>query len=228
MNPRPSKHAFARLFRRAVERAEPFQTVLDFACSRGKSRPLFEGREYHGADVSEPALAKARETYGDVPDTHFHQADLLNPGDVFAGKVFDLVVCTHTIMWLPPDRRAEALDTLAGFVRPGGAFILQGTQEVRDAAEDSARHFQKAEFTGYRGGLSRAYEDALMGLMGTGNLGTLGRETRFPGDSFLLPLLGWTGRILAPLDGLFGAHHFVALYLGRKENGRADRSETEQ
>ncbi|MCB9593115.1 MAG: class I SAM-dependent methyltransferase [Sandaracinaceae bacterium] len=115
----PNPHLVAWLDREAP----PPGRALDVGCGYGDNAGelVRRGFDVVGFDVSETAVARARERFGD--GARFETADA-RVGDPAWVGAFDLVVEIYTLQTLPPEARAAVLDRLASWVRPGGTLLV--------------------------------------------------------------------------------------------------------
>lgn len=84
-------------------------------------------------DISPTAIEWANKVYGDT-DIRFETADLFHVPDLWkapqataganAGGGFDFVLEIYTIQPLPIEMRPKVIDSIAGFVAPGGHLIV--------------------------------------------------------------------------------------------------------
>lgn len=167
---RPSKTRFYRLLKRMAMSAEPYSSVLDFASAGAKNMAFFKGKKYAGADRNERLQREAGRRFGVLPGVKFLTADLLRPK---IKERFDLVVSTNTLVYVKD--KARAVRNLAGLVKPDGKLILQMdrvgfSQKIRGFL---SRSFREIRIIPYRGILSRLFEQGLMKIFGTDNLGDL-------------------------------------------------------
>lgn len=101
--------------------------ALDVGCGVGRLAPALAERfaTYHGVDLSEGMVERARRLHAGRPTCAFHAVP---DGDLggLAGGAFDLVVSIHVLQHLTA--RAAILDGLAQLVRvlaPGGLLVVQ-------------------------------------------------------------------------------------------------------
>jgi SAM-dependent methyltransferase len=165
---RPSKIRFYCLFKRMIKKAEPFISILDFASAGAKNISFFRGKLYHGADINAQLQKQAREKYKNDRKARLFTASLLKPG--LTGR-YDLVVSTHTLAHVHQKKRAVI--NLYRLVKWNGNLILQlekrfltkGILDILDQAFICIKVFD------YRGMISVMYENFLMRLLKTDNLG---------------------------------------------------------
>ena len=85
----------------ALIEAHPARSILDIGCGKGAFTARFEADRILGIDVSETALAKARER---LPQAEFR---LVRAEDVSSiGERFDLAVCLETLSFVANWRRS--------------------------------------------------------------------------------------------------------------------------
>lgn len=127
------------------------KSVLDAACGVGYGTAILaeQAREVLGLDLSEEAVAYARERYGSE-NVRFRVADLLDPG--LDDDAFDVIVSFETIEHVP-DRDAY-LAHLARALRPDGTYIVS-TPRAEVTTEPPENPFHYVEY-------SRADFDALL------------------------------------------------------------------
>jgi 2-polyprenyl-3-methyl-5-hydroxy-6-metoxy-1,4-benzoquinol methylase len=108
------------------------RSLLDIGCGNGTFLHLARARGFipHGMDMSEQAVAIARDQYGlDV-----RQGEI--GGDAWQGRRFDFVTLFHVLEHLPePEAALQFIRTL---LAPGGSLIVQ----VPNAASLQARVFK--------------------------------------------------------------------------------------
>jgi SAM-dependent methyltransferase len=96
--------------------------VLDLGCGSGLpvARDLTAaGCQVTGVDISEVQIRRAREL---VPAAAFLQGDI---GSVdFASESFDAVVSFFALIHLPLEDQLPLLRRVAGWLRPGGLFVV--------------------------------------------------------------------------------------------------------
>lgn len=138
----PNPHLVAWLDREAPAPGR----ALDVGCGYGDnaSELARRGFEVVGFDVSETAVARARERFGHAARFETADARVGDPGWVGA---FDLVVEIYTLQMLPPDARAAVLDRLGSWVRPGGTLLVvaRGRDDAQPATEAPPWQLTRAE-----------------------------------------------------------------------------------
>lgn len=203
LNGRPSKIAFHRGFRRQLQNASPFQSVLDVGCADGKNRPIFDGRKYWGVDLNERSIVTAGKRYRADEACRFTVGDVLDDRSLPQAE-FDLVLCTHTLAHIDAHAKQQALDNMARRVTRDGHMILQCTSAdwTRVSPGDSGLSVLKRH--SYRGALSRGYEAYLKNTFNDPKVSTLnGLKSRKGGRyisrgtkelAWMLANLDWVGR----------------------------------
>jgi SAM-dependent methyltransferase len=135
-------------FKNAQEMREYFgsrRRVLDAGCGSGFSASCWMTSEWRnggqaewiGADISS-AIDVAQERLGDMPGTHFVQADLLQLP--FRGRTFDTVFSEGVLHHTPSTERA--LKSLADLLTPGGEilfYVYRKKGPVREFTDDCVR-----------------------------------------------------------------------------------------
>jgi predicted TPR repeat methyltransferase len=122
-----------------------FKNVLELGCGEGNlanALSVFADR-VTGYDISENALARARQRY---PHIEFRQGDLLDVvrrPEVVDGY-FDLVVVAEVLYYLPTD--AERREAIAGIARIGVPDCLYYFSVIVTGASASRRYFTHDEF----------------------------------------------------------------------------------
>jgi SAM-dependent methyltransferase len=116
--------------------------VLDVGCGPGQLTREFvlyldDGGSYHGLDVREAIIDQLKLAYGDLPNFHFHHADLSNStynheggADARAYRfplesdTIDLVVLRSVFTHLVPDEIENYLTEIGRVLRPGGRAYI--------------------------------------------------------------------------------------------------------
>lgn len=122
---KPYKAVFRQLFRSMMSEIGPPHSVLEAGCAEGKMLTDFLGAAYTGTSFSESELESARRSH---PSARFFFADLGEPGSL-PSEQFDLVVCTHTISYVPKPRFSVAVNNLIGAIADSGHLVIQFTQD---------------------------------------------------------------------------------------------------
>jgi SAM-dependent methyltransferase len=95
--------------------------LLDVACGTGGHVPyLRDDFVYEGLDLDPEMLALALKRF---PDVSFHHGDMV---DFHLGRQFDVVTCLYSSMdyTKTEQRLRQAIATMAGHLRPGGALLV--------------------------------------------------------------------------------------------------------
>jgi SAM-dependent methyltransferase len=110
--------------------------ALDIGCGLGDNavRLAQAGFKVTAFDLSETAIKWAAKRFPDM-EIDWRVADLVNPPDEFLGA-FDLVNETYTLQALRPPIRDAAIQSLAGFVKPGGTLLIVGRGRHDDEPEN--------------------------------------------------------------------------------------------
>jgi len=102
------------------------KTVLDAGCRVGdyEAALLRKGaRQITGVDLSAGCIEEARRRYAGQPGLEFFQGDIAELGR-FPDASFDVVFCTGTMAYLPPDQARRAFRELVRVARPGGTLLV--------------------------------------------------------------------------------------------------------
>jgi SAM-dependent methyltransferase len=125
-------------------------TVLEAGCALGKFSERFPQARYVGTTFSEPDLVAAREL---LPDREFLMADLGQQGSL-PPETFDLVICTHTISYVPSERLEVAVQNLRLATSSDGHAIVEFTaDELGVLLPLLRRHFTILDHRRYGGRL---------------------------------------------------------------------------
>ncbi|NRQ37601.1 methyltransferase domain-containing protein [Nonomuraea sp. NN258] len=105
--------------------ARPYRRIIEVGCSEGvfthTLAGLYPEAEIVGVDVSERALARARERAQDKPRVRFIQADILTHEPE---ERFDLAFCSETLYYLGRhDRLRHASARLRNLLGPEGVLV---------------------------------------------------------------------------------------------------------
>ncbi|HEX5911292.1 MAG TPA: methyltransferase, partial [Thermoleophilaceae bacterium] len=106
--------------------------ALEVGCSIGVFTQALAGvaRELVAVDVSEAAVAAARERTARLDNVSVRQATL--PEDMPPGR-FDLIVCSEVLYYWDERLLEHGLDTLAGALEPEGVLLaVHWTEPTRD------------------------------------------------------------------------------------------------
>ncbi len=76
-----------------------------------------------GVDLSARCIEEARRKYADSPEIRFFEGDIADLSR-FADSSFDVVFCSGTMAYLPPEAAGRALRELARVTRPGGILLV--------------------------------------------------------------------------------------------------------
>lgn len=114
-------HARLRLIRDLIEALpEPVSTLLDVGCGGAALQRLLPGHiEYFGVDIASEVITAQRDT------SHFEVADLEEGQDCFAGRQFDVVVCSGVFEYI--QRRDRFLEFVRSKTAARGHLILSFT-----------------------------------------------------------------------------------------------------
>ena len=121
----PYKAIFRQHLRQMASEVGSPSSVLEAGCAEGKFLSEFPSAKYTGTGFSESDLEAARRLH---PSARFYFADLGEPGSL-PSEQFDLVVCTHTISYVPRPRFSVAVENLVGAISENGRLIIQFTQD---------------------------------------------------------------------------------------------------
>jgi SAM-dependent methyltransferase len=106
--------------------------VLDLGCGYGRDSIAYARRpgcRVTGIDLSETAIARAREAAGDavLSRLEFRCGDLLD----FPGGPCDIVHLSNVYQILPPPERSSVREVIRNALKPGGLLFLS-TLSIRD------------------------------------------------------------------------------------------------
>lgn len=135
-------HLQQRVLRRLVEQVEPLVApgalILDAGCGTGQCAGLLAGREFVQLDLSHAMCAVAARNGHDAITGTMEALP-------FADGVFDAVISSLALQWLPDWR--QAMEELRRVLKPGGVlavstFAAATLHELREsfAAVDGAPH----------------------------------------------------------------------------------------
>ena len=124
----PSKWIFRRHLQAMIELAGEPASVLEAGCALGKFSEWFPASRYVGTTLSEQGLDTAKAA---LPSREFYLADLGETASL-PRDLFDLVICTHTISYVPRERFPAAVDNLRNATAPRGKAIIQFTEADAD------------------------------------------------------------------------------------------------
>lgn len=107
-----------------MEFAGSGKTALVVGCGLGDDAEQVAqwGFETTAFDISPTAIEGCKRRFPGSP-VRYETADLLAPPENWKGR-FDFVLESYTVQALPPDVRAQAIDGVASFVKPGGMVLV--------------------------------------------------------------------------------------------------------
>ena len=174
----PDKYKFRRSFKNYLkivssEIPSP-KAVLDAACAYGKFIDLFKNDNYMGIDINADAILFLKDRY---PGRHkFFVVDMVNeiyPKNFDYSDVtpterngigngtggFDLVISTHTLSHIAPEKHYIVLDKLIGSTKINGFMILHvNSKNIRTIAYLKEKMIILRE-SSYRGYVSDVMEN---------------------------------------------------------------------
>ena len=105
-----------------MQKYAPQASILDLGCGASANLPLIPGtyRRYHGVDISEKAIERAR-TLGRV-DASYETADILT---YVPTESYDAILLSEVLSHLPPAKISGFLRRLSGFLTPAGVILIQ-------------------------------------------------------------------------------------------------------
>jgi SAM-dependent methyltransferase len=105
-----------------IETYAPRASILDLGCGTSVNLPLTPGayRRYHGVDISDKAIKRARLT--GRPDATYETADILSYAPP---EAVDAILLREVIYYLPLAKISGFLTRLSGFLAPGGVILIQ-------------------------------------------------------------------------------------------------------
>lgn len=105
-----------------MQKYAPQASILDLGCGASANLPLLPGtyRHYHGVDISEKAIERAR-ALGRV-DTSYETADILS---YVPKETYDAIVLSEVLGHLPEAKISGFLRRLSGFLTSDGVILIQ-------------------------------------------------------------------------------------------------------
>jgi trans-aconitate methyltransferase len=105
-----------------MQKYVPQASILDLGCGASANLPLVPGtyRHYHGVDISEKAIKRAR-ALGRI-DTSYEKADILT---YVPRQAYDAILLSEVLGHLPEAKISGFLRRLSGFLTPGGVILVQ-------------------------------------------------------------------------------------------------------
>lgn len=124
----------------------PVARVLDLGCGNGRAAVVMaeRGYEVHGIDISQTAIAWARETAEARDCRAVFRHDTVCAMPFFADGLFDVVMdgqCLHCLMG---DERTQCLAEVHRILKPEGTFVISSMCGAAKSADARARFWPRA------------------------------------------------------------------------------------
>jgi len=105
-----------------MQKYVPQASILDLGCGASANLPLVPGtyRHYHGVDISEKAIKRAR-ALGRI-DTSYENADILT---YVPRQTYDVILLSEVLGHLPEAKISGFLRRLSGFLTSDGVILVQ-------------------------------------------------------------------------------------------------------
>ena len=105
-----------------MQKYAPQASILDLGCGASANLPLVPGtyRRYHGVDISEKAIERAR-ALGRV-DASYESADILT---YVPREAYDAILLGDVLNHLPLAKISGFVRRLSGFLTPDGVILIQ-------------------------------------------------------------------------------------------------------
>jgi 2-polyprenyl-3-methyl-5-hydroxy-6-metoxy-1,4-benzoquinol methylase len=125
-----------------LERYTANGDILDIGCGSGNTATEMAGtyRSYHGVDISEAALAKARQRSQDCGrgnKNSFESADFLNY--VPSGK-YDVILFRESMYHVPLGKVKATLDRYSLYLKEGGVLVVRLYASSGDRTDGKDKH----------------------------------------------------------------------------------------
>lgn len=137
------------------------EKAMDFGAAYFFNRRFFQTQWYLGLDVSRRHLQRGLANHAGEKSFAI-QSNLISPP--ILRNYADLVVCTYTLIFIPPDHRMKVIENLSGWVRPGGFLIVEMplSTPMEAVVPYLTQKFEQLSFTYFRSPLSLYFERKIL------------------------------------------------------------------
>ena len=137
------------------------EKAVDIAASTFVNREMFHSKWYLAVDLSQRALKEGLSKFPDDKALSLHASIMDTPA---RPNYADLVVCTYTLIFIPPKERLKPIQNLVDWLKPNGTLIAEmpTSTPIAEVMNLLNNQFEEVSVEYYHSKLSLWYERSIV------------------------------------------------------------------